>query len=75
VLTFVYSLHWQRSLVRTDFTATLIVIAGLDPAIRSLMVIAVPRRDWIAGSSPAMTVARGRGNQARRVLPPSLTEK
>jgi hypothetical protein len=41
------------------FPLTHIVIAGLDPAIHSSVALAKPIREWIAGSTPAMTVERG----------------
>jgi len=40
-----------------------IVIAGLDPAIH-----APPREEWVAGSSPAMTVWRRAKAAGRRRL-------
>ena len=44
----------------TDYMATPLVMAGLDPAIQSAKWAANSRNGWMAGSSPAMT-KRGAG--------------
>jgi len=43
-------------LITSGSTRPSVVIAGLDPAIHAAMASALTAEDWIAGSSPAMTM-------------------